>query len=89
MNFTRIPAVPQDALFFVEDDKPASDAELLIAANPWNILIIDDDPDVHSATMFAPKVQIQGRGLNFLHAYSTAEARQALLHSKRIAVILF
>ena len=30
-----------------------------------------------------------GRGLNFLHAYSTAEARQVLLHSrKRIAVIL-
>ena len=79
----------EDALFFVEDDKPASDAELLIVANPWNILIIDDDPDVHSATMFALQgLKIQGRGLNFLHAYSTAEARQVLLHSKRIAVIL-
>ncbi|WMW82478.1 EAL domain-containing protein [Undibacterium cyanobacteriorum] len=79
----------EDALFFVEDDKPVPEGELLAVSNPWNILIIDDDPDVHSATMFALQgLRIQGRSLNFLHAYSTAEARQVLLHSKRIAVIL-
>lgn len=79
----------EDALFFVEDDLQTLAETNFIEPNPWNILIIDDDPDVHSATMFALQgLKIQSRGLNFLHAYSTAEARQVLLHSKKIAVIL-
>jgi diguanylate cyclase (GGDEF)-like protein len=78
----------EDALFFVEDDTQHL-SELSIDLSPWNILIIDDDPDVHSATMFALQgLKIQGRSLHFLHAYSTAEARQVLLHSEKIAVIL-
>jgi diguanylate cyclase (GGDEF)-like protein len=79
----------EDALFFVEDDIQALADQSLVELSPWNILIIDDDPDVHSATMFALQgLKIQSRALNFLHAYSTAEARQVLLHSKKIAVIL-
>ncbi|MBR7798597.1 bifunctional diguanylate cyclase/phosphodiesterase [Undibacterium fentianense] len=79
-----------DALFFVEDD--TNDAKTIPASELgecWNILIIDDDPDVHSATMFALHgIKIQHRPLHFLHAYSTAEARQILIHSQDIAVIL-
>ncbi|MBC3875457.1 EAL domain-containing protein [Undibacterium sp. LX15W] len=52
-------------------------------------MIIDDDPDVHSATMFALQgLKIQHRNLHFLHAYTTAEARQILIHQENIAVIL-
>ncbi len=80
----------EDALFFVEDDSDAlvnDDATLTKVF--WNILIIDDDPDVHSATMFALNgIKIQNRQLRFLHAYSTAEARQILIHQEDIAVIL-
>lgn len=79
----------EDALFFVEDDIQHLSESNGINLSPWTILIIDDDPDVHSATMFALQgLKIQGRSLHFLHAYSTAEARQVLLHSEKIAVIL-
>ncbi|MDE2430823.1 MAG: DUF3369 domain-containing protein, partial [Burkholderiales bacterium] len=52
-------------------------------------MIIDDDPDVHSATTFAlGSLEIQHRPLSFLHAYSAAEARDILQHESDIAIIL-
>ena len=78
-----------DALFFVEDDTQHSEVGDASHQLAWNVLIIDDDPDVHTATMFALHgLKIQHRPLNYLHAYSTAEARHLLLHSEAIAVIL-
>lgn len=78
-----------DDVFFLEDDTDAPQENVATSTNAWNIFIIDDDPDVHSATMFALHgLKIQDRALNFLHAYSTAEARRVLLHNKEIAVIL-
>lgn len=56
---------------------------------PWQILIVDDDPDVHLTTEFALANEvIQGRGLQFLHAYSAAEAERLLAVPNDIAVIL-
>lgn len=78
-----------DELIYLEDDLAPSSTESAQAPDCWNIFIIDDDPDVHSATMFALHgLKIQDKQLNFLHAYSTAEARRVLLHNKDIAVIL-
>ncbi|MBC7405658.1 MAG: EAL domain-containing protein [Cytophaga sp.] len=52
-------------------------------------MIIDDDPDVHSATTFAlGNLEIQHRTLSFLHAYSAAEARDILANETDIAIIL-
>ncbi|NDI85146.1 EAL domain-containing protein [Undibacterium sp. B2R-29] len=52
-------------------------------------MIIDDDPDVHSATTFAlGSLEIQHRPLSFVHAYSAAEAREILQREKDIAIIL-
>ena len=43
----------------------------------WPILVIDDDPEVHSATRFAlAGVDILGRALQLDYASSSAEARQ-------------
>jgi len=79
----------EDAVFFVEDDKTQNDASVAAQLPAWNILIIDDDPDVHTATMFALHgLKIQNRFLHYLHAYSASEARHLLLHSESIAVIL-
>jgi len=79
----------EDAVFFVEDDKAQNDASVAAQLPAWNILIIDDDPDVHTATMFALHgLKIQNRFLHYLHAYSASEARHLLLHSESIAVIL-
>lgn len=56
---------------------------------PWNILIVDDDPDVHTTTTFALRgTDILGHPLNFLHADSAAQARDILAGAPDIAVIL-
>lgn len=55
----------------------------------WRILIVDDDADVHSATMFAlSNLEMQHRPLEFLHAYSAAQARELLAYEKDVAVII-
>jgi diguanylate cyclase (GGDEF)-like protein len=52
-------------------------------------MIIDDDADVHSATTFAlGNLEMQHRPLEFLHAYSAAQAREMLKDEQDIAVIL-
>lgn len=80
---------PDDTLLFLEDENELILGEAAGEQNSWNILIIDDDPDVHSATMFALHgLKIQGRNLHYLHAYTTAEARQILIHQDDIAVIM-
>ena len=55
----------------------------------WRLLIVDDVADVHQATLLALKgVVIEGRPLEFLHAYSAAEARVILAANADIAVVL-
>ena len=70
----------------------ADEADLLDpAAGPatWRILVVDDDADVHSTTTFAlNKVEMQGRPLEFLHAYSAGEARAILARQPEVAVVL-
>jgi len=75
----------RDELVFVDEgDAPAPGAHA-----GWRILVVDDDADVHSTTTFAlDKVEMQGRPLEFLHAYSAAEARAILERETDIAVIL-
>jgi diguanylate cyclase (GGDEF)-like protein len=76
-----------DALVFLDEhDDQHSGAQ---AQANWRILIVDDDPDVHSATMFAlGNLEIQHRNLSFLHAYSAQEAKGILSNESDIAVIL-
>lgn len=77
-----------DALIFM-DEQSAEPNHPKIIKPSWRIMIIDDDPDVHSATMFAlGNLEIQNRGLSFLHAYSAQEARDILAKEPDIAVIL-
>jgi len=55
----------------------------------WRILVVDDDADVHSTTTFAlADVEMQGRPLAFLHAYSADAAFDMLAREADIAVIL-
>lgn len=71
-------------LVFVEQSAPTPES-----ANPWKILIVDDDANVHAATTFSlDQVRILEQPLEFLHAYSAAQARQILVQESGIAVIL-
>lgn len=74
-----------DTLHFLDDESDAGVSAGLV----WRLMIIDDEPDVHRATTFAlAGVKILGRPLQFLHAYSAADATQQLRTELDVAVIL-
>lgn len=76
----------QDADFpFLEEQAPLEN----IDTERWRVLIVDDDQDVHQTSLLALKgLPIEGRELEFIHAYSGAEARTCLVQYDDIAVVL-
>ncbi|UVW27008.1 EAL domain-containing protein [Massilia sp. H6] len=94
-NLTDAPDNRDDDLVFVAEADQLSAADGMLVRAPlapvatWRILVVDDDADVHSSTLFALKnVEMQGRALQFLHAYSAHEARALLEREADIAVVL-
>jgi diguanylate cyclase (GGDEF)-like protein len=76
----------QDELVFL-DEPPRQPAPA--PRSTWRVMIVDDDEDVHSTTTFAlGSLDMQGRPLEFVHAYSAAQARDLLARERDIAVIL-
>src|SRR5665647_2750938 len=76
-----------DDLVFLEEQAVAGTGSEADAV--WRVMIVDDDEDVHSTTTFAlGNLEMQHRPLEFVHAYSAAEAREMLRHEADIAVIL-
>ena len=74
-----------DTLHFLDDESEAKVTGGLV----WRLMVIDDEPDVHRATTFAlAGVKILGRPLQFLHAYSAAEATLLLGAEPDVAVVL-
>jgi diguanylate cyclase len=86
----RSSASADDDLIFLDDVSDSSDADATVnIKDVWRVMIVDDDIDVHSATLFAlSNVEMQRRPLEFVHAYSAAEARELLAREEDIAVIL-
>jgi CheY-like chemotaxis protein len=77
--------VEDDMCFMLEDEVE----EVKLATPPWKIVIADDDINVHETTLLALSgVKIHGRTLEFLHAYSAAEARQLVHDHADTALIL-
>ncbi len=59
------------------------------AARPWKLLVVDDEPEVHSVTRLAlGDFRFDGRPLEFISAYSGAEARDVIANDPEIAVVL-
>ena len=55
----------------------------------WRVLLVDDEPDVHTITKLAlSRFELDGRGLEFLHAYSGAQAREFLGREPDIALAI-
>ncbi|MFV1849793.1 MAG: EAL domain-containing protein [Porticoccaceae bacterium] len=76
-----------DDIVIVNDETPKSGRTR--SARGWRVMIVDDDEDVHQATEFALNgVEIDGQALNFLHAYSAAEAFDLLCRENDVAVVL-
>ena len=56
--------------------------------NPWNILIVDDDKDIHRMTELSlDNFNLNKRTINFHHAYSAKEAEEVLAKESNIALI--
>jgi response regulator RpfG family c-di-GMP phosphodiesterase len=81
-----------DEILF-KDESPESlrnDPSYVTESNdPWKILIVDDESDVHNVTTYMIRgTEYLGRKLEFLHAYSARDAQQILARHPDIAVIL-
>ena len=81
-----IPSVGNDDAFAFNDEQVDLPPAL---AEPWRILIVDDEADVHEATRLALRdLVIEGGRLAFFHAYSAREAYEILAQDSEVAVIL-
>ncbi len=59
------------------------------AQDNWKLLIVDDEPEVHEITKLALlNFSFENKGLEYLHAYSAAEALELLKIHQDIALIL-
>ncbi|WLD57542.1 DUF3369 domain-containing protein [Salinispirillum sp. LH 10-3-1] len=75
-----------DELLFAGDETPATGHK---GAQPWTILIVDDDESIHQVTILALKqYQVEGRDIRFLSAYSAAEAIDILQQEPDTALAL-
>ena len=55
----------------------------------WRVLLVDDEPDVHTITKLAlSRFELDGRALEFMHAYSGSEARAILRNEPDIALAI-
>ena len=72
-----------------DNDRPDEDESGADDAAPWVVLIVDDDRNVHDATLLALHGEhIDGRPLAFRHAYTAAEAQRILTDDGDVSVVL-
>ena len=80
-----------DGLLFADDQSHADGSTVTIGKpeTPWNILVVDDEADVHTMTKIVLRsYTFDGRPLRFLSAYSADEAETLLQREAAIAVVL-
>ena len=78
--------VPDDDRLYFADEEPS---EPKSAAEPWKVLIVDDEEEVHAVTRLALRAfSFEGRALHLMSAHSAAEARELATAHPDIALIL-
>ncbi len=77
-----------DGFLFIDD----SDEDDILAQGSeasWQVLIVDDDPEIHSVTQLAlSDLIVLGRRLEYLHAYSGQEACLLIEDNPDIVLVL-
>ncbi len=75
-----------DTLIFAEDESLEAEAP---PGRPWRVLIVDDEPHVHSVTTLAlAGLEVDGRPIELAHAFSAREAREVLRAQEDWALVL-
>ncbi|TYK65308.1 two-component system response regulator [Colwellia echini] len=77
-----------DDFLFIDDSD--EDEVLAFGSNEtWQVLIVDDDPEIHSVTQLAlSDLLVLGRRLEYLHAYSGKDACQIIEENDGIVLVL-
>ncbi|MEW5723276.1 MAG: DUF3369 domain-containing protein [Thermodesulfobacteriota bacterium] len=89
-----MPDQNNDETIFGADDKLVFAEESLDESrwadqNAWKLLIVDDEAEVHNVTrMVLEDLVLEGRGLEFLNAFSGQQAKEVLEQHRDTAVIL-
>ena len=74
-----------DELLFLDEEDSESHNETKV----WRVLIVDDEEEVHSVTkLVLSGYQFAGRNIEFLDAYSAAEACDLLRRERDLAMVL-
>ena len=77
-----------DDFLFIDDSE---EDEILDSAirDTWKVLIVDDDPEIHSVTQLAlSDLVVLGRHLEYLHAYSGQDACKLIVEHDDIVLVL-
>ena len=77
-----------DDFLFIDD---SDEDEILDSAigETWKVLIVDDDPEIHSVTQLAlSDLVVLGRHLEYLHAYSGQDACKLIEEHEDIVLVL-
>ncbi len=82
--------MPDTPIFVIEDDPSDSNGQTSASVLPaWKVLIVDDDPEVHEATLLAcGSFEFEHKPLHLLSAYSGDEAKAILQEHPDIALLL-
>jgi len=77
-----------DDFLFIDD---SDEDEILNNGNgeSWKVLIVDDDPEIHSVTQLAlSDLVVLGKNLEYIHAYSGRDACQLIEEHDDIVLVL-
>jgi len=75
--------------FLFIDDSDEDDILDTEGKDAWQVLIVDDDPEIHSVTQLAlSDLKVLGRSLNYQHAYSGTDACQLIEDNTDIVLVL-
>lgn len=78
-----------DGLLFLRQDGPSASHAEETPGEPWMLLVVDDEEQVHAVTQLAlDGISFQGRPVHLLSAYSAAEASAILQAEPEVALVL-
>ncbi|WP_258881510.1 DUF3369 domain-containing protein [Paenibacillus sp. sptzw28] len=79
-------SLEEEVFFFAEENESVP----LRTADMWKVVIIDDDKEIHQVTkLVMSDFEFEGKGIEFISAYSAREAREILsLHADTAFILL-